>query len=318
MFRKITALGAMLLCVLLSLQAQAQRFAGTQCADPSQSLLWHLESAELNARGIDIHLFGSIHVGKREFYPLPAEVEAMFRSADNLVFEVDPQAANNPQTAMRVQLQGMLPSGQTLQDVLSAKTLSNLEVVLASMNIPMANFMNFKPWMIALLLTNLQASSLGFDPLFGLESYLISQKSPQTQILELESMQQQLDMLEVLDPEIFLGYSLEEFSSSAETMSSLVEAWLCGDKQTLQEIVFATEDLLKDASPSDKQKIDQLYEALFTKRNKVMADGIENFAQTGQGSYFVVVGAGHLLGEGSVVELLQQRGFGVSPVTFAP
>lgn len=315
---RITTAWSLLFVVLLPLQSQAQGITAIQCADPSQSMLWQVESAELAAKGISIHLFGSIHVGKREFYPLHPTLETLFRNADQLVFEVDPQAASNPQVAIQLQLRGMLSSGTTLRDVISAESLMNLEQVLGDMGIPLANFMNFKPWMIALLLTNLQVSALGYDPQYGLESYLLSQVPPNSTILELESMQQQLDMLESLDPQMFLDYSLDDFANSAQTMEDMVAAWRCADKASLQDIVFAAEEQSKHASEQEKQQLEQLHNKMFMERNLVMAKGVEAFAQTGQGSYFVVVGSGHLLGEGSVVALLQQSGYSVTPVSLAP
>ncbi len=307
----------LLLAWLLPLPAFAQ-FASGVCADPSQSMLWELRGGGLEEQGVQIHLLGSIHVGKAEFYPLHAEVEQRFRAADHLVFEVDPQAVASPQVAMQMQLRGMLPQGQTLQDVLSPETLGTLEQILQGIGIPMANFMQFKPWMVALLLTNLQAGALGYDPRFGLESYLMGQRQADTPILELESLEQQLGMLEALHPETFLGYSLQEYASGSALMENMVAAWRCGDKQTLASIVHEGEAQLDAAAPAQRGHLEQIYDSLFTRRNLTMADGIEAFAEAGSGSYFVVVGAGHLLGEGSVVELLQQRGFDVEPVLLTP
>lgn len=306
-----------LLALLLPLPAVAQ-FAGGVCADPTQSMLWELRSAALTERGVQIHLLGSIHVGKPEFYPLHPEVEARFRAADKLVFEVDPQAVASPQVAIQMQLRGMLPQGRTLQDELSAETLGNLEQVLQDIGIPMADFMQFKPWMVALLLTNLQAGALGYDPGYGLESYLMGQRAADTRVLELESLEQQLGMLDALHPETFLGYSLQEYASGSALMENMVAAWRCADKAALESIVHEGEARLDEAAPEQREHLALIYDSLFTRRNLTMADGVEAFARTGSGSYFVVVGAGHLLGAGSVLDLLQERGFEVVPVRLSP
>ncbi|MGA0806015.1 MAG: TraB/GumN family protein [Pseudohongiellaceae bacterium] len=317
MSRRSPPILLLLLFWLLPLPAFAQ-FARSICSDPSQSMLWELQSAALDQRNVQIHLLGSIHVGKAGFYPLHPEVEQRFRAADHLVFEVDPQAVASPQVAKQMQLRGMLPQGQTLQDVLSPETLGSLEQVLRGIGIPLANFMQFKPWMVALLLTNLQAEALGYDSHFGLESYLAGQRPSDADILELESLEQQLGMLETLHPDTFLGYSLHEYAGGSALMESMVAAWLCGDKQTLEDIVHQGEAQLEAAAPAQRAHLEQIHDSLFTRRNLSMADGIEAFAEAGQGSYFVVVGAGHLLGAGSVVELLQQRGYEVAPVLLAP
>jgi hypothetical protein len=307
-----------LLCLLLLPLPVSAQFARGSCSDPSQSMLWELRGAGSGKQDLQIHLLGSIHVGKAEFYPLHADVEQHFLAADHLVFEVDPQAVASPQVASQMQVRGTLPPGQTLQDVLSPDTLGALEQVLEGIGIPLANFLHYKPWLVALLLTNLQATALGYDPQFGLESYLMRQRPAEADILELESMEQQLAMLEQLHPETFLGYTLQEYESGSALMESMVAAWRCGDKAALAGIVHEDESLLATAPPAQRDYLEQLYDSLFTRRNRTMADGIEAFARTGSGAYFVVVGAGHLLGEGSVVELLQQRGFVVEPVLLAP
>ncbi|HHX82623.1 MAG TPA: TraB/GumN family protein, partial [Pseudomonadaceae bacterium] len=201
------------LLMLLPVQAMAQGIGGPQCTDPGAGFLWEVQSPALQAEGGSLHLFGSIHIGKPGFYPLPPRLESLLQNADYLVFEVNPQVAEDPQVALQMALRGMLPGGQTLDQVLSADALQNLEVVLQELGLPLANFMNYKPWMLAVILTGLQAAKLGFDPAWGVESYLLRQKAPDTGILELESWQEQLDMLEALDPELFLDYSLEELSA---------------------------------------------------------------------------------------------------------
>jgi uncharacterized protein YbaP (TraB family) len=307
----------LLACFALPLTSLAQ-FARSVCADPSQSMLWELQSAAMAQRGVQIHLLGSIHVGKTEFYPLHADVESRFRSADHLVFEVDPQQVASPAAAIQLQLRGLLPDGQTLRDVVSSPTLASLEQVLQDIGVPLDNFLQYKPWMVALMLTNLQATALGYDARHGLESYLMSQRSGTADILQLESLEQQLDLLESLHPETFLGYSLQEYHNGSALMENLVSAWLCGDKPALEGLVHASETQLQPDSAQRRLQLEHIYDSLFTQRNQRMADGIEAFAREGSGDYFVVVGAGHLLGEGSVVELLQQRGFFIEPVQLGP
>jgi uncharacterized protein len=306
----------LLLQSFVSNAALAQAPAGLSCEDPGSSLLWQLQGAELDNKGMTLHLFGSIHVGKSDFYPLHPRIEQLFRTADNLVFEVDPLSAASPQTAMQMQLRGMLPAGQTLADILSPAVLARLRSHTEKLGVALDRMMNFKPWMLTLLLANVQANALGYDAANGLESYFIRERAPQSRILELESIDQQLDMLDSLDPAIFLDYSLEEFDQGSTQMDALVQAWQCADKEALSEQLFAALAAEAQASADQQVMVDQLSQRLFTDRNRVMAEGIENFVQAdnGSGSWFVVVGSAHLLGEGSVVELLQERGYRVTPL----
>ncbi|MEY4640898.1 MAG: hypothetical protein RLZZ227_892 [Pseudomonadota bacterium] len=306
-------LGALLLSVFTG-QAAAQQ----TCADPTSSMLWEVTGPSLDSRGMTLHLFGSIHLGKPDFYPLHPTIESTFRAADTLVFEIDPLAAADPQTALRMQLRGMLPAGQTLTDIIAPETLENLREVLAGFGIPLENMMTMKPWMLTLLLANVQASALGYSAQYGLEGYFIAQKAPDTGIEQLETIDQQVDMLDSMDPKVLLDYSLRDFDDSAAEMEDLIGAWRCADKDALNEQLFAEVLALEQSSdPAERASMQALFAMLYTDRNKVMADGVARFIESGSGSWFVVVGSAHLLGEGSVVELLQQRGFTVTPVTLA-
>lgn len=307
------------LCLLaLGSPAMAQS-AGAVCADPGASMLWEVRGPGLGDGAATLHLFGSIHLGKPDFYPLHPTIEAAFRAADHLVFEIDPLAAADPQVALRMQLRGMLPAGQTLSEVVSPEALENLQGVLARFGIPLGNFMTLKPWLLTLMLANVQASSLGYSAQHGLESYFISQKAPATAIEELETIDQQVDMLDGLDPELLLGYSLQDFDDGAAEMEALIGAWRCADKPALSEQLFSEMRAVEqDSDTAQRAGMEDLYKRLYTDRNKVMADGIARFVGTGSGNWFVVVGSAHLLGEGSVVELLEERGYTVTPVRLEP
>lgn len=300
--------------LMLGNQSAAQSPA-TVCPDPGSSMLWEVTGPGLGAEKVTLHLFGSIHLGKPEFYPLHPAIEAAFRAADTLVFEIDPTAAADPQVALRMQLRGMLPAGQTLEDVVSPEALDSLQGVLARYGIPLGNFMTMKPWLLTLMLANVQASSLGYSAQHGLESYFISQKAPATEIAELETIDQQVEMLDGLDPELLLGYSLQDFDDGAAEMEALISAWRCADKPALSEQLFSELLAIEQAADAtERAGMEDLYKRLYIDRNKVMADGIDGFIQTGRGKWFVVVGSAHLLGEGSVVELLEGRGYTVTPV----
>jgi uncharacterized protein len=67
---------------------------------------------------------------------------------------------------------------------------------------------------------------------------------------------------------------------------------------------------------ADKDAASQrFYKRLLDDRNIGMADKIAKMAQRGEKA-FVVVGAGHLVGANSVVELLSQSGFKVKQVMY--
>ena len=60
--------------------------------------------------------------------------------------------------------------------------------------------------------------------------------------------------------------------------------------------------------PARAKEYKAMYAKLFTDRNKAMTKKIVGFLKT-EGTYFVIVGAGHLVGEDGIVELLKAKKF---------
>jgi uncharacterized protein len=275
------------------------------CKDPSSSMLWEVE-----ANGRNIYLFGSIHLGKAEFYPLHNTIEKAFRESDHLVFEVDPASATDPEVLLEMQTRGTLPPGQSLSDVITPEIVNKLHLQMSKMGLPADALMTMQPWYITLMLSSIQMTMQGYSPQYGIESYLMSQKSTATDVMELESILEQINTLEELNAESFLAYTLQSFDDGGEQIEQLMSSWQCSDKASLIEILFS--DINED--PIALGDMVLLREKLFYERNRRMATGIISFLENGSGDYFIVVGAGHLLGERSVIELLQSSGFLVNQV----
>jgi uncharacterized protein YbaP (TraB family) len=276
-------------------------------------MLWRVTGPALAEHDVELYLFGSIHVGKPDFYPLPDRIENVFDGADHLVFEVDPTTVSDPAVIMSMQSRGMLPQGKTLDDVISPEVIGEFERLMAKLGLPAENFMGMQPWFVTLMLTGLQMNALGYLPEYGLESYFLSQKPAQADILELESIQQQIGFLQALNAESYLSYTIKSFDAGRKEIEDLISAWECADKGPLEQMLiddFTDENM----SPGEKADMDALMDALYTRRNVDMADKIADFAEGDAGRYFVVVGSAHLLGDGSVVEHLREAGFTVTPV----
>lgn len=299
---------------LLGVLAMPAFGAAANCSDAASTMLWEVQGEGLAQRGVRMHLLGSIHVGKADFYPLQTVVDERFRQADTLVFEVDPRSMATPAAMAMIQQRGLLPVDRTLDQELDVATMASLRSVLQQMGLPEALVLRMKPWMVTLTLTALQVQMLGYDASLGVESYLMQHRPAAAAIGELESLDSQLALMESLDPKVFLRYSLEDFANTTAQMEQMVSAWRCGDHAALADIMFSTRDTGAGLSADEKTALDQLMHRMFDERNAGMATRIGRYLESGSGDYFVVVGAGHLLGDGSVVDLLQQQGYRVTPV----
>lgn len=297
---------AFLFCAVLVVQpAVSQQSAGAECTDPTASLLWTVEG-----KNSTVHLFGSIHLGEAGFYPLHPTIESTYNKADHVVFEVDPTSMADSSLLGQIQAKGMLRPDEQLSDYLSPTVIEDLKMALQDMGLPAANFMRFRPWMLTMVLTQLQMASLGYVPQYGVEYYLLGKKPAGADVLELESINSQLAFLQQLDGEAHLAYTLLNLDTGTEQMHRLAEAWRCADKPTLEELLigeFETESL-------PGVDLEALKKALLDDRNIAMAEHIEEFLESGSGEYFVIVGAAHYVGEESIIQQLREKNHTVTPV----
>ena len=132
------------------------------------------------------------------------------------------------------------------------------------------------------------------------------QKAQDKNILELEGIEYQFNLFDNMSEELqveFLINTLEENSFADEIMLKIIKAWKAGDSDSLAEVL----NLDNLETELDKKLIN----LLIINRNYTMADTIEGYIKKG-GSYFVIVGAGHLAGQESIVNILSKKGYEVS------
>src|SRR5437868_2325160 len=96
------------------------------CAGPyaqGRSLLWKVTAKQ----GGTIYLAGSVHLLSDKYYPLKPGYDAAFARSDLLVEEVDMAEMIAPESQMAMLTRGMLPAGQSLEKLISAETLKELD-----------------------------------------------------------------------------------------------------------------------------------------------------------------------------------------------
>ncbi len=121
--------------------------------------------------------------------------------------------------------------------------------------------------------------------------------------MELESLEYQINLLSNLsekEQELFLLYTLKDINILEQELDKLVKAWSAGDEKGIESII--TKSLKED------KRLVPIYEKLVIERNKKMASKIEGYLKEKE-TYFVILGAGHLVGSQGIIELLKSMGF---------
>jgi uncharacterized protein YbaP (TraB family) len=168
------------------------------------------------------------------------------------------------------------------------------------LGIPLALFDPFKPWFAALSITQLRMIQLGFDPAWGIETRMTANAQAEGKtILGLEELAEQLAFMDNLDDEtqrMFLLQSLEDATEVQDEVQSIVRAWRSGDTDALEQLLL-----------EGLQETPLLFDALLTERNRNWVPKIIELTRQ-PGNHLVIVGAMHLVGETSVLRMLDDRG----------
>ena len=155
------------------------------------------------------------------------------------------------------------------------------------------------------MFTSVEFLKLGFDPNYGIDKYFLSKADGKKRILELESLDYQINLLSNFndhDQELFLLLALKDANTQSQEVKELLQAWTSGDVKGLERIMTKSID--------EDKRLSSIYEILINDRNKNMASKIADFLKMKE-SCFVIVGAGHLVGNKGIVEILKAKGYRV-------
>ncbi len=263
-------------------------------------LLWKVTSATST-----IFLFGSIHFATEEIYPLPQHIEAAFDAADHLVVELNVGPEQQGTLAQMMMARGSYATDESLADHLSEKVEGDLTRYLAATGVPAEAFDKFKPWLVALTISVMEMQKLGLDPALGVDQHFLGRARGSKPILELETTEEQLAVFDSLSEQmqqLMLKKTLLEIDKIGVEMHQMLDAWTRGDAAAMQELMFK--------SLNEAPELKPFFDKMFTERNLKMADRITGFLGT-DSTYFVVVGAGHLVGDDGIVALLKGKEFPV-------
>ena len=263
----------------------------------ARSFLWQLERPGLPPS----YLFGSIHLGKKSFYPLAPAIERAFEKSAILVLEA--RTDQMAQAAALVMQKGMLMPPDSLRAVVSPKTYALALAKGKALGLPASAVDHMRPWLLGLTFSAKELQSSGYDPQWGIEAVLTRRRGKR-RIEVLEGVEFQINLLSSFnakEQEYFLIYSIEQAKLAAAFMKRMVTAWLRGDDAALSRQM----SLAVRKTP----ELGGVYRRMVTERNVSMAKTITRMVAKERTALFFVVGAGHLVGKQNIPQLLRKQGF---------
>ena len=264
----------------------------------AKSTFWKVESGKHT-----IYLLGSIHLLKRDNYPLPQHMDDAFQKSDILVLEIDPDSLELPAVKTKMLTHAMFKDGSNLQSTLPEQTYALAGKKLETLGLSIESLNQFQPWFLGITLAMLKLQELGFDAQYGIDQYFHKKsKQAKKQILSLESVDFQLELFSGMTKDNqhqLLLQTIKDLEVIEEDLGQIISAWEKGVSKALEK------SLLKSF-----QEYPGIQKKILVDRNYSWLDTIKSYLETDQ-TYFIVVGAGHLVGKEGVIQLLKKEGYKV-------
>ena len=282
----------------------------SKAADAPKPLLWKVDGAEPS------YVFGTIHLASPDVTTMTPATEKAVESADALYTEVPMDMAGQLKAAMA------LMGGESLAVALPKDLYTQAEAELKRINpvLDLKAFDTMKIWALAVTISLIE-EQLKNPAAMPLDAVLFTKaQGAGKEVGGLETLEEQAGVFEGFSKDeqiVMLKATLDDMEKARKDGRSPIEelrkAYLSGDLQSLDKTL---NDWMENFDP---KLLARFMDALLTKRNIVMAERIGAKLKAAPGkSQFFAVGAGHLIGDGGVLKLLEKQGLKVTRVTEAP
>ena len=269
--------------------------------------------------GGEVWLFGSIHVGNDDMYPLPDYVNNAYNEADSLAVEVDViDMEENAMDYVSDYQKVMYLDGTTIKDHISEDLYNDAVKILEDNDYYTSMLDYYYPSMWSSFIEVFEYENSGYDSKKGIDMHLLNlAKENKKNIVEIESASSQITLLgefseelQILQlEEVVAGYNTEE---SKTYLKDLVSAWTSGNEESITAII-CEDSSSEDYTEEEMKLLEEYNQKMLVDRNILMADFAEKALKDGD-SVFICVGTAHIVGEGAMVDLLRDRGYTVEIV----
>ena len=294
---------SLLLVLVISLALSGDVLAqdGGNAAE-SGPALW-----KISTKDATLYRFGTIQLMTEGGDWFNGPIRDAFEASDTLVVEINQQEISREEQRSVIRRVAALPQGEQLSDMVSESTMESLTELVEPMGVSAQVVERWKPWYAGLTVTGVLAQQAGFLPRYGVDITLIQEASSgdmSTQSLEtFEGQFQLFDSLNREEGAYLLRDALEKRGEIRQLFRNLRDAWISRDLETLESLTLEAQE----ENP-------EFYEDVFVDRNRNWTEELVSMLAKRQGSIFVAVGAGHLLGDDSVIRMLENQGYEVSRI----
>lgn len=261
--------------------------------------LWKVSDADSS-----IWLFGSVHVLPENTRWRTKLFDDRLNNADKVYFEADVGPDAQVELTVLGMTLGIYTDGTLLNSVLDEPTNKLLRKVAKQIHMPVGTLLAMRPWLAANTISVAAMMADGYsEP--GVDA-VVQGELPDARKGYLETGAEQLHFIAGA-PEAeqigMLAATLNEIGQLPAMMDQMITAWLDGTPEKLGDL------FLSELAGPNKDFI----ERLIYERNQNWTTPLKTMLADNEAA-LVIVGAGHLIGERSVLDLLEKDGFTVERI----
>ena len=285
----------------------------------SKGLLWKAVNGDNT-----LYLLGTIHLDRDNVYPLHKSLRDAIDASQTVSFELN---FNDQAGLAEFQALQTYSDGTTLADHISPELYQRVQAQSEALGLGPNGLDAYKPWALASTFSTLSmtddttsANAMAIDlyvnaraanagkAIDAVETYafqggIFDGLSPEYQETYLDASLALLEMAQggKVDPEMEQAAQEQE-----KMMSSMFAAWKTRDPEAFAEVYDKASVITSD---------DELNSKLFTERDPGMIKAAASYLETeGENTFFLAVGAGHMVDPGGIVSGLRELGYTVELV----
>jgi len=286
-----------LFCAIFFQSCIAQPVQKIKSNTDSNTLLWEITGKDLSKPS---YLFGTFHLMCREDIRFSNELKKALGSVSEVYFEMD---LDDPSNTLGGLLFMNMKDGMSLKDLYSTEEYNRLELFFKdSLRMPLATMKRMKPSVIEAVL---YPKLMPCKNLSGVEMELM--KLAQQDKKEIRGFETIADQAAVFDSVPLdkqakaLMNTIDSFNIYQKTFDSLLLVYKNQQMPEIEKMMSRTESGLGESRyiMLDKRNINWVAQL-----KKIMD----------KKNIFIAVGAGHLVGENGVIDLLKKEGYILRPL----
>jgi uncharacterized protein YbaP (TraB family) len=286
-----------------------------KCRNTKDEKVYNGVFYKVEKEGKYFYVGGSIHVGISNNIRFNNIVEKAFEDSTKIAVELDMTKVKN-HINMYKSLLNITPDQVNLKnkdlqpELLPLENNKKFDAFCKNLGLNPQKYAKLSPEKFYTIANQKIMKKTGYKSNYGIDNYFINRaKKSKKEIISLETPAGQITALIAasnMSPEA-LGSakikSLEDLEASIESFSKMHDSIFEGDILTLVNELL----IYKPVSESDRQNLN----ALIYERNEKMANKIESLLVSEE-TYFVIVGAAHVIGKGGLLKLFKDKGYKTS------